>query len=49
MLTMDNNDAKNHFNLDELMTDKTKKSKKKFGKKQDEEIGKKDDFKVIFK
>jgi hypothetical protein len=48
MLTMDL-ETKNHFNLDELINDKIKKQKKKFGKKQDEGSDKKDDFKVIFR
>ena len=47
---MDLDENKAHFNLDDLITDKPKKSKKKFGKK-DEDISEKkpvDDFKVDF-
>ena len=50
MLTMDNDDGKAHFNLDDLLIDNDKKKSKRKKKMIEEKNknAKEDDFKVLF-
>lgn len=47
MLTMDDEDNRAHFNLDDLLIDKKGKKSRNKSRKDDESKKKNDDFKVI--